>query len=120
MRPTCLLLLLLLPACINVSSERTGPEFPPLPDDAPVLVYYMEESPLFVRRETEFRYDIVPATEIARLDVTYGKDRHWREVVAELREEARDLGGDIVRIGKGENGLSKRNFEAFVYRSQPE
>jgi len=120
MRPTLWLALLLLPACINVSSERTGPEYPPLPDDATVLVYWMDESPLYVRTNTEYRYDVVPATEIARIEVTYGKDRWWREVVEELKEEARELGGDIVRIGEGTSGLSKRNFEAIVYRSHPE
>ena len=120
MRTIVLPLLLLLSACINVSSTRTGPEFPPLPEDTPVLVYYMEESPLYARREAEFRYDVEPGTEIAKLEITYGKDRYWREVVKELKEKARDLGGNIVRIGVGESGLSKRNFEAVVYRSLPD
>jgi len=78
------------------------------------------ESPLFVRHKAATCNDVVPATEIARLDVTYRKDCHRREVVEKPKEDARDLGGDVVRIGKDESGLSRRNFAAFAYRSRLE
>ena len=114
-----LLPLLLLAGCINVSETRTGPEFPPLPEGTPVLVYCTEDSPLYARDGVEFRKRPIDAVEIARLDVDYGKDRYWKEVVSKVKRYARELGGDIVRVGEGESGLSKRTFTAIVYRSNP-
>jgi hypothetical protein len=119
MRLPILLPVLLLAACINVSETRTGPEFPPLPETTPVYVYCTEDSPLYARDGIETKQRIIDAVEIARLDVNYGKDRYWKEVVAKLKVRARELGGDIVRIGEGESGLSKRTFVAIVYRSNP-
>jgi hypothetical protein len=119
MKPMLLLPVVLLAACINVSETRTGPEYPPLPEDTPVFVYWTADSPLYARDGLEYRKKKVPATEIARLDVDYGKDRYWHEVVDKLRSRARELGGDIVRIGEGRSGLSKRTFTAIVYRSLP-
>ena len=114
-----ILVLALLTSCINVSETRTGPEFPPLPEGTPVFVYCTDDSPLYARDGIEFRKQIVDAVEIARLDVDYGKDRYWKEVVAKLKDEARELGGNMVRVGEGESGLSKRTFTAIVYRSNP-
>jgi len=114
-----LLLLPLLAGCINVSVTRTGPEFPPLSEGTPVYVYCTDDSPLYARDGIETRKRIIDAVEIARIDVDYGKDRYWREVVDKLKCRARELGGDIVRIGEGESGLSKRTFTAIVYRSNP-
>jgi hypothetical protein len=102
-----------------VDSERTGPVYPPLPEDHPVLVYCTDDSPLFARDGTEFRSRPIDALDVGTLDVEFGKDRYWSEVMEELTEEARELGGDIVRIGEGRSGLSKREFKAYVYRSRP-
>ena len=114
-----LLCVLLFAACINVSETRTGPEFPPLPEGTSVYVYCTEDSPLYARDGVETKQRIIDAVEIARLDVDYGKDRYWKEVVDKLKVRARDLGGNMVRIGEGESGLSKRKFTAIVYRSNP-
>ena len=84
-----------------------------------MTVYCTPESPPFARDGVQMRSEPIDALEVAVLDVEFGKDRWWKEVVTELEEEARELGGDIVRIGEGESGLSKRRFKAIVYRRFP-